>query len=47
MRLHNYIEQLKQKGTKNNPKIKIITKFRGTTLVDGDNGMGQVIGIFY
>lgn len=46
IRLPYYIERLKQKGTKSNPKIKIISDYRGTALVDGDNGMGQVIGIF-
>lgn len=46
IRLPYYIERLKQKGTKSNPKIKIISDYRGTALIDGDNGMGQVIGIF-
>lgn len=46
VRLPYYIERLKQKGTKSNPKIKIVSDYRGTALIDGDNGMGQIIGIF-
>ena len=46
IRLPYYIERLKQKGTKGNPKIKIISDYCGTALIDGDNGMGQIVGIF-
>lgn len=46
IRLPYYVERLKQKGTKSNPKIKILADYQGTALVDGDNGMGQIIGIF-
>lgn len=46
IRLPYYIERLKKNGTKINPNIKIISEHRGIALIDGDNGMGQVVGFY-
>ena len=45
IRLPYYIKRLKQKGTNSHPSIKILHDYQGTALLDGDNGLGQVIGI--
>ncbi len=46
IRLPYYIERLKIGGTKRNPCINIISEHNGIVLVDGDNGMGQVVGFY-
>ncbi len=44
MRFPFYLERLKKGGTKANPKIKKVKEKAASALLDGDNGMGQVIG---
>jgi len=39
-----YLKRLVEGGTKKKPQIKKIREKGGSILVDGDNGMGQVIG---
>jgi len=46
MRLPYYIERLRLGGTKIKPNIKIIKEKSSTTLIDGDNGLGQVVVTF-
>jgi len=41
-----YLKRLVEKGTKKKPQIKKIREKGGLILVDGDNGMGQVIGSY-
>jgi LDH2 family malate/lactate/ureidoglycolate dehydrogenase len=41
-----YLKRLVEGGTKKKPQIKNIREKRGSILVDGDNGMGQVIGSY-
>lgn len=45
IRLPYYIKRLRQKGTNSHPKVKTLNDYQGTVLLDGDNGLGQVIGI--
>lgn len=46
IRLPFYIERLRIRGTKIKPNIKIINENLSTALIDGDNGLGQIVGIF-
>ena len=46
MRFPFYVQRLKEGGTKISPKISIIREKPASVLVDGDNGMGQVVGVF-
>lgn len=43
-RLHSYYEMLSSKRINPTPKIKIIRESASTAVVDGDNGLGLVIG---
>jgi LDH2 family malate/lactate/ureidoglycolate dehydrogenase len=40
-----YVQRLKEGGTKIKPKISIIREKLASLLLDGDNGMGQVVGL--
>ncbi len=44
MRLPVYVLRLEKGGTKIHPNIKIIRERTATALIDGDSGMGQVVG---
>jgi len=46
MRFPFYLERLKKGGTKATPKIKKIKEKAASILIDGDNGMGQVVGMY-
>jgi len=46
MRFPFYLERLKKKGTNATPKIKKIKEKAASMLIDGDNGMGQVVGMY-
>lgn len=46
IRLPYYIERLKIGGTNKNPNINIVSEHNGVLLMDGDNGMGQVVGLY-
>jgi len=46
LRLPFYVQRLKEGGTKIRPKISIIREKPASALIDGDNGMGQVVGVF-
>ncbi len=39
-----YLKRVELKGTNSHPQIKKIKEGTSTILLDGDNGMGQVIG---
>ncbi|CAK9833691.1 Malate dehydrogenase [Anthophora retusa] len=45
-RMQMYVEDIKSKMTDPVAKAKIITDFQAVALVDGNNGLGQVIGKF-
>jgi LDH2 family malate/lactate/ureidoglycolate dehydrogenase len=45
VRLPFYCRRLIDKGTKTTPKIKILVEKASVILLDGDNGLGQVISI--
>lgn len=45
-RMQMYVEDIKSKMTDPVAKTKIITDFQAVALVDGNNGLGQVIGKF-
>ena len=44
IRLPAYIERLKAGGTNPRPKLKVIRKTPSLAIVDGNNGLGQVVG---
>ena len=46
MRFPIYLQRLKEGGTKLKPKISILKEKPASVLLDGDNGMGQVVGVF-
>jgi len=46
MRLPYYIQRIELGGTNIKPNIKIIKEKSGTILIDGDNGLGQVVGTY-
>lgn len=46
IRLPFYIKRLETKGTNIHPNIKVIKEKGGMIHLDGDNGLGQVIGIY-
>lgn len=46
IRLPFYLKRLETKGTNIKPKIRIIKEKGATVLLDGDNGMGQIVGTF-
>jgi LDH2 family malate/lactate/ureidoglycolate dehydrogenase len=46
MRFPFYVQRLKEGGTRINPKISIIREKPASVSIDGDNGMGQVVGVF-
>lgn len=46
VRLPFYCKRLIDKGTKTHPKIKILVERPSAILIDGDNGLGQVISIY-
>lgn len=46
IRLPFYVQRLIEGGTKVKPKIKKIKGRAALTLLDGDNGMGQIIGMY-
>lgn len=46
LRLPNYVEKLKTGGTRARPEIRIVRDGPATAVVDGDHGMGQVVGAF-
>lgn len=41
-----YVQRLKEGGTKAKPRIKVIKEKAASALIDGDNGMGQVVGMY-
>jgi len=46
MRFPSYLKRLEAGGTKIKPKINRINENITSVLIDGDNGMGQIIGIY-
>ena len=46
MRLLPYVRRLEQGGTKARPDVRIVRERGATAVVDGDHGMGQVVGTF-
>lgn len=44
MRLPFYCKRLLQGGSKTHPDIKVVTERAATVLLDGDNGLGQIVG---
>jgi len=46
MRLLSYIKRLEKGGSKAKPDIKVLKDRPASALVDGDSGMGQVIGTY-
>ncbi|TET29974.1 Ldh family oxidoreductase [Candidatus Aerophobetes bacterium] len=46
MRFPFYVERLREGGTKTKPRIKKIKEKAASVLLDGDNGMGQVVGMY-
>jgi LDH2 family malate/lactate/ureidoglycolate dehydrogenase len=46
VRLPFYVERLRQEGTKIKPRIRKIKEKTASVLLDGDNGMGQVVGMY-
>jgi len=46
IRLPFYVQRLIEGGTKVKPKIKKIKERAASILLDGDNGMGQIIGMY-
>ena len=44
IRLPSYVRRLEVDGTRTSPNMKIVKESPGTVLLDGDNGMGQVVG---
>jgi len=46
LRFPFYVQRLKEGGTNMRPKISIMREKPASALVDGDNGMGQVVGVF-
>lgn len=46
VRLPFYVERLRQGGTKSKPRIRKIKEKAASVLLDGDNGMGQVVGMY-
>ncbi len=45
IRLPSYVQRLEVGGTRTSPDITIVKESPGTALLDGDNGMGQVVGL--
>jgi LDH2 family malate/lactate/ureidoglycolate dehydrogenase len=45
VRLPFYCQRLLDKGSKTNPDVKIVSQKPSLLLIDGDNGLGQVISI--
>lgn len=45
VRLPPYVRRLEVGGTKAMPRIKVVREMNAAALVDGDNGMGQVVGM--
>lgn len=45
IRLSPYVRRLEVGGTKATPEIKVVQEKAASALVDGDNGMGQVVGM--
>jgi len=41
-----YVRRLKEGGTKTRPRIRKIREKAASVLLDGDNGMGQVVGMY-
>jgi len=46
MRFPYYLKRLEAGGTKIKPRINRINENIASVLIDGDNGMGQIIGIY-
>jgi len=46
MRFPIYVERLKKGGSKAKPNIKILKERLSSALVDGDSGLGQVVGTY-
>ena len=44
VRLPIYVERLAAKGDQPAPRVQIVRETRTSAVVDGDNGMGQVVG---
>jgi LDH2 family malate/lactate/ureidoglycolate dehydrogenase len=44
LRLSTYLRKLKEGGFNLEPKVRVLRERAGTALLDGDNGMGAVIG---
>ncbi len=45
MRLTSYIKRINEGGCKTNPKINVIKEEPSIALIDGDSGLGQVVGM--
>ena len=43
MRLTGYVDRLLQEGTNPKPDVRVVTETGGTAVIDGDNGLGQVV----
>ncbi|MFB0519925.1 MAG: Ldh family oxidoreductase [Desulfatiglandales bacterium] len=46
VRLPFYVQRVKEGGTKIKPRIQKIREKAASVLLDGDNGMGQVVGMY-
>lgn len=46
MRFPLYIKRLNKQGSKTHPSIQVVRETATTATVDGDDGMGQVIGLY-
>lgn len=43
-RLRNYVARLKVGAVKPNPEVRVVHELPSTALVDGDNGLGMIVG---
>jgi LDH2 family malate/lactate/ureidoglycolate dehydrogenase len=46
VRLPFYVQRLREEGTKLKPRIQKIKERAASVLLDGDNGMGQIVGMY-
>lgn len=46
VRLIAYVNKIEAGGTKAQPRLRVARDFAATAVVDGDSGMGQVVGVF-
>ena len=46
VRFPHYVSRILQGSIKPHPQVQVVTQANGTALVDGDNGLGQVVSHF-